>query len=231
MPVWFWYVQPRSADDDGSRSARSKELLVDHSGKAGAHAATIANLLVNQSEATSAIFAARWHDLGKHRRIWQRSIGNTNSEVLASRAPDAPDGGHVLSPRIRISNRYHQARRTCRSLRSAATLASHLIAAHHGRSRPHFPSNEAFDPGIPNSKRWTQREKCPEGCQPPTSLWPLGAGLFGIIGARRRCASVAGHWRAGFCRTGCRMTTSDGGFVVRLGSQDPGQFLASLRSF
>ena len=30
-------------------------------------------------------------------------------------------------------------------------LILHLIAAHHGRARPHFPAEEAFDPEYPES--------------------------------------------------------------------------------
>jgi CRISPR-associated endonuclease/helicase Cas3 len=30
-------------------------------------------------------------------------------------------------------------------------LVLHLIAAHHGRARPHFPATEAFDPEHPES--------------------------------------------------------------------------------
>jgi CRISPR-associated endonuclease/helicase Cas3 len=31
-------------------------------------------------------------------------------------------------------------------------LILHLIAAHHGRGRPHFPADEAFDPKYPDER-------------------------------------------------------------------------------
>jgi CRISPR-associated endonuclease/helicase Cas3 len=30
-------------------------------------------------------------------------------------------------------------------------LALHMVAAHHGRARPHFPDEEAFDPKYPEA--------------------------------------------------------------------------------
>ena len=30
-------------------------------------------------------------------------------------------------------------------------MVLHLIAAHHGRARPHFPADEAFDPDQPSA--------------------------------------------------------------------------------
>jgi len=89
--------------------------------------------------------AAEWHDKGKDREIWQRAVGRTPEE--------GPMGKSGCSMR-RIAGGY---RHEFGSLREFAAehsgkiaadvfdLAMHMIAAHHGRGRPHFPRG-GFDP-------------------------------------------------------------------------------------
>src|SRR5579883_2616395 len=74
---WYWYVRPRWADDDGSRSAQQSQELQPHLRCAGDFAGAIAARLgLPEPEATAVRLAARWHDLGKNRPVWQRAIGN-----------------------------------------------------------------------------------------------------------------------------------------------------------
>jgi CRISPR-associated endonuclease/helicase Cas3 len=125
-------------------------LLKDHTGDVEAHARSIVNKLKLPAPlAECVVLAARLHDLGKRRTYWQRSIGNDDaSRVLAK-------PGRDLRPRD-LGEPY---RHEFGSLRDAASdaqlralgaderdLVLHLIAAHHGRARPHFPTIEAFDP-------------------------------------------------------------------------------------
>jgi CRISPR-associated endonuclease/helicase Cas3 len=146
---WRWYARPRSADDDGSRSARHAQDLEPHLRSAEAFASAIVTKLeLSEGEATAVVSAARWHDLGKDRAIWQRSIGNRDpGRVLAKSGPE-------MRP-IELTTYRHE----FGSLIDVETLPSfrdldsdtrdlvlHLIAAHHGRARPHFPEREAFDP-------------------------------------------------------------------------------------
>lgn len=151
--TWSWYVQPKFADDDGSKTARAKELLTDHLGKAGRHAAAMADKLVRPEEARAIALAAKYHDLGKNRRVWQRSIGNLKDEVLAKSGPGMKpreitgyrhEFGSLIdvatSPELAALN--HEQRE----------LVLHAIASHHGRARPHFPFEEAFDPERPTSQ-------------------------------------------------------------------------------
>ncbi len=151
--VWTWYVDPKSADDDGSRSARAAELLTDHLGKAAKHAAGIARKLVAPHYADAITKAAAWHDLGKRRRVWQRSIGNLKPEVLAKSGPG-------MKPREITAYRHefgslldvaHEPEFQTLSP-EAQDLVLHTIASHHGRARPHFPLEEAFDPERPTSR-------------------------------------------------------------------------------
>jgi CRISPR-associated endonuclease/helicase Cas3 len=147
---WFWYVRPRAADDDGSRIAREAQLLDPHLQSAGHFAsAIVAKLGLSEPEAAAVTLAARWHDLGKNRATWQRSIRNADypGRVLAKSGGkmwpiDLNGYRHEFGSLIDLS-------RLPEFLELKAEvqdLLQHLIASHHGRARPHFPADEAFDP-------------------------------------------------------------------------------------
>jgi CRISPR-associated endonuclease/helicase Cas3 len=82
--------------------------------------------------------------------LWQWSIGNLD---LAN--PLAKSGGRQFGPDTRTRFRHEfgslidiQGEEAFKALSLVAQdLVLHLIAAHHGRGRPHFPGEEAFDPG------------------------------------------------------------------------------------
>lgn len=147
---WHWCVRPGSADDDGSRTARVKQELKPHLQSAAHFAsAIVANLELSDPEASAVTHAARWHDLGKHRKIWQRSIGNLNypEQVLAKsggkmRSLDLSNYRHEFGSLIDVAND-PEFRQLTPDLQD---LTLHFIAVHHGRARPHFPPDEAFDP-------------------------------------------------------------------------------------
>lgn len=151
---WRWYVRPRSADDDGSRSARQPQELAPHLKSAERFAGEIVTKLrLAEPEASAVKLAAKWHDLGKHRKVWQRSIGNRDypARVLAK-------SGGAMRP-LDLNNFRHEfgslidvpATSEFRELvPDVQDLVLHLIAAHHGRARPHFPADEAFDPERPD---------------------------------------------------------------------------------
>ncbi|CAI4031436.1 CRISPR-associated helicase Cas3 [Nitrospira tepida] len=152
---WYWYARPRSADDDGSRTARVPQDLQEHLQtveNVARRFVTKLGLKEKEPEAKAVTLAAKWHDLGKNRATWQRSIGNHDypRQVLAK-------SGGQMRP-IDITTYRHE----FGSLLEMKTLAEfqqldqetqdlvlHLVAAHHGRARPHFPADEAFDPDHP----------------------------------------------------------------------------------
>lgn len=146
---WYWYVRPRSADDDGSKSARQRQTLENHSQLAEVFAGKIvAKLRLDQTEASAIVLAARWHDSGKNRKIWQRSIGNFEypQEVLAKsgermRPVDLGNFRHEFGSLIDVVNlsEFQELEPEMQE------LVLHLIAAHHGRARPLFAPVEAFD--------------------------------------------------------------------------------------
>lgn len=147
---WHWYVRPRSADDDGSRTARVAQELSTH---LEAVEQVARNLVIKlglpEQESTAVRLACKWHDLGKNRAVWQRSIGNPKypQRVLAKSGPDMrpveiSQYRHEFGSLIDVSD--------CAEFRALSPdvqdLVLHLIATHHGRARPHFSTDEAFDP-------------------------------------------------------------------------------------
>lgn len=141
---WRLYAAPRLADDEGSRTSRAELLLDVHLRRTEAWAARIASkLALPENEAQALALAGRAHDLGKQRRVWQRSIRRFEGPPLAK--------GPMQPAEL---NRY---RHELGSLHDgdfsslapqARDLALHAVAAHHGRARPHFPPAECFDPEL-----------------------------------------------------------------------------------
>jgi CRISPR-associated endonuclease/helicase Cas3 len=96
----------------------------------------------------SLVTAARYHDHGKRRSVFQAVLGNRNYPNLCL----AKSGGRTG---LKIEERYRHEFGSLHDLPNAETLGIteeerelvlHLIAAHHGRARPHFPTDEVFDP-------------------------------------------------------------------------------------
>jgi CRISPR-associated endonuclease/helicase Cas3 len=157
--LWAWYALPRSADDDGSRAAREPVTLDVHGRDVRCHAERIVTALglADTPEGRAVVFAAETHDLGKDRGPWQRSIWNNkySEDVVwaksGHRRPpcDLSTYRHefgsvldVLSP----PEKYRNLKAKWDALAEfERDLALHIIAAHHGRARPHFPRDEAFD--------------------------------------------------------------------------------------
>jgi CRISPR-associated endonuclease/helicase Cas3 len=153
---WYWYVRPQSADDDSSSTARVQQDLQDHLRRVEWVATQLVKKVgLPDSVATAVIFAARNHDLGKNRAVWQRSIGNREypQKVLAkSGAGDIPreitSYRHEFGSLIELK-KLEEFQKLDSEVKD---LALHLVAAHHGRARPHFPADEVFDPDSRNDE-------------------------------------------------------------------------------
>jgi len=158
---WKWYVRPRSADEGGGSSATNEQLLDPHLADAERVAVAFAGqLLADAGLRTAVRLAARWHDLGKGRELWQRNMGNTEypTKVIAKT-------GHTKPPKEWIDYRHEfgslldvrDAKQVfCKEFdaepEDIRELVLHLIAVHHGRGRPHFPADEVYDPDHSNAK-------------------------------------------------------------------------------
>ncbi len=122
-----------------------EQLLCKHVDNVVCHADRIAKeLKLPAIEQKALLLAAKWHDNGKKREIWQRAVGGD------MQCPLGKSGGRMGY----IAGNY---RHEFGSLREFIEgnggnrdpeifdLAAHLIATHHGRARPHFPKG-GFDP-------------------------------------------------------------------------------------
>jgi CRISPR-associated endonuclease/helicase Cas3 len=147
---WLWMEIPTPADKGGIRKAGKSVSLQAHTRDVEAHAIEIVRkLALPEWLARCVILAAHFHDFGKHRRYWQRGIGNDDEKIwlakagreLRSRTLDEPYRHEFGSLRdIERETEFQKLEPDERD------LVLHLIAAHHGRARPHFPNDEAFDP-------------------------------------------------------------------------------------
>jgi CRISPR-associated helicase Cas3 len=132
----------RERPDFGTRRQR----LWRHVGLVRKHARDLVERLAVSGEIRQAVnLAAAWHDQGKDREIWQGAVGHKRGEQ-----PLGKSGGSVQ----RIPGNYRHEFGSLRQFGDAHEgkipndvfdLAMHLIAAHHGRGRPHFPKG-GFDP-------------------------------------------------------------------------------------
>jgi CRISPR-associated endonuclease/helicase Cas3 len=159
---WLW-LEAKAPGATGTRATRAApETLAEHTAAVVANTAALAAKLLPAASASPAdepdlrrclVFAARWHDLGKNRAPWQRNLGNFAYD------PAKPETILAKSaPGMRPRNLAEHYRHEFGSLNDAATTAEfatfsdterdivlHLIAAHHGRARPHFPTDEIGD--------------------------------------------------------------------------------------
>lgn len=140
---WHWFA----VANEGDKSAKKPVLWEVHVGDVVKRAKEIvANLPLDQKLKDAIITAADFHDHGKRRKLFQRVLGNTNPKVWLAKS--GKKGG-------RVKELY---RHEFGSLLDVDELVKgehrelilHLIAAHHGRARPHFPQDEAFDPERPH---------------------------------------------------------------------------------
>ena len=140
-------VGPKQAAADTPESSGfvAPPTLDEHSQQAASWAERIADALcLEEFQKQALVTAARWHDRGKDRKCWQRAIFNQTNAVLAKPGPRG------MNPRILYRYR-HEFGSLLEAAADAqvcghpeADLILQLIAAHHGRARPHFES-DAWD--------------------------------------------------------------------------------------
>ncbi|MSU78426.1 MAG: type I-U CRISPR-associated helicase/endonuclease Cas3 [Gemmataceae bacterium] len=145
---WHWFERIGSAGE-GMATANKPYDLQKHLNDAEKAATDFLDgLSLAEPLRTAVIVAAMYHDLGKARTTWQRSIGNFDPKTLYAKS------GGSMRPRDLNGYRHEfgslldvTAHQRFRDLPDDMNeLVLHLIAAHHGRARPHFPADEAFDP-------------------------------------------------------------------------------------
>lgn len=147
---WHWYELPKWADDDGSKSGAGAVLWQVHTDDVVCNTKRIVEQLPLSDELRKAIvIAARFHDHGKRRPLFQRIVGNADSNILLAKS------GRKKQP-YSLNEHYRHEFALLLDFQKESEfldlsqemreLALHLVAAHHGRGRPHFPAEEAHDP-------------------------------------------------------------------------------------
>ncbi|MGB7159210.1 MAG: type I-U CRISPR-associated helicase/endonuclease Cas3 [Tepidisphaeraceae bacterium] len=153
---WRWYEHVATGDTDGSKTAELPIKWKHHTDDVvNGVEAFVKGLSLPDNIGRAITFAAKWHDLGKRRELWQRSIGNPNPTEWYAKS-----GGDW---RWRDNTRYRHEFGSLLDVErdpefqslddDTKDLVLHLIAAHHGYGRPHFPPERAIDPAPPDPAR------------------------------------------------------------------------------
>jgi CRISPR-associated endonuclease/helicase Cas3 len=153
---WHWLELLPGGDTDGSKASKKPVLWQVHTDDVVKNTVAIGGKLLVQELQEAFRIAAVCHDLGKRRKLFQTVLGNPNYPAVEWAKSAGKKAG-------RIEERYRhefgslldiQSKDDFRNLADdLKDLVLHLIAAHHGRGRPHFPTDEAFDPAPPNGIR------------------------------------------------------------------------------
>lgn len=144
--MWYWFVRIDAAEPD-TRSNKSYPLQPHLNDAREAADRIVAGLPLEPEVRDAVILAAACHDLGKDRERWQSSVGNRDYPEVKW----AKSGGRTADERLSYRHEFgslldvRDEARFCQFSDDAKDLVLHLIAAHHGRARPHFNSRERLD--------------------------------------------------------------------------------------
>jgi CRISPR-associated endonuclease/helicase Cas3 len=142
---WYWFVRRNT----GQVRSRKPVLLDVHVADVERRMIEILQgLSLDESLLRCLSTAARFHDQGKKRAMFQAMLGNRRSPDIWW-AKSGPATGLPLEEKYRHEFGSLHDLPPAEALQLTAEqhqLVLHLIAAHHGRARPHFPADEVFDP-------------------------------------------------------------------------------------
>lgn len=145
---WEWYESVRL---EGGRTAKKPVRLDTHVNDVTVHAGQIvAGLRLPQDIDDAIVVAASLHDCGKRRGQFQITLGNKNLDVPWAKS--GRNGARLPEPFRHEFASVLDAQDDAEFDKlegEMKELVLHLIAAHHGRARPHFYLGEEFDPGRP----------------------------------------------------------------------------------
>lgn len=157
------YVPKREKLDLGSK----RQTLAEHVGLVRKHTDSILSRLdVSDSVQLAAQLAANFHDHGKNRERWQRCIGRLEGEEPLGKSGremkrDPRGYRHEFGSLREFADAFNDGKLFDHAGKAISAevfdLAAHLIATHHGRGRPHFPTG-GFDPDDENRSDEIQTE-------------------------------------------------------------------------
>ncbi len=147
--LWRWY----RSNNEGDRASKKAVEWCVHVGDVERETAKIVDKLSLPEGLKSAIqLAAKFHDHGKRRNKFQLILGNMDypQRILAKsgnkrRGVLPEDYRHEFGSLLDIEQALSDAEVSAVKAGEHWDLVLHLIAAHHGRARPHFPHDEVFD--------------------------------------------------------------------------------------
>jgi CRISPR-associated endonuclease/helicase Cas3 len=151
---WLWFERPLDGDTDGSKAYKKPVLWKVHTKDVTENANNyLKGLPLTQELKDAIVLAAKWHDLGKRRKLFQTILGNFAYPKIEL-AKSGKKGGRVaetyrhefgsLIDVLDERQRYFAEFRRLSAEMQDVVL--HLIAVHHGYGRPCFPADRAFDP-------------------------------------------------------------------------------------
>lgn len=147
---WHWCDQPR----EGGRAANRLITWTEHVCHVVKYAKQIvAGLPLREEIAGAVIAAARLHDHGKKREPFQFALGNRDYPHVTLAKSNGRAAARLPEPFRHEFASVLDAQTDPEFAELGAEMQDlllHLIAAHHGRARPHFSPEEAFDPERPS---------------------------------------------------------------------------------
>jgi CRISPR-associated endonuclease/helicase Cas3 len=144
--------------------------------------------------AEAIIIAARWHDRGKNRRIWQRYACNPDVAIPLAKSTKYLHGRYLGGYRHEFGSLIDAAADEKIRTHPEIDLILHLISAHHGWARPHFESN-ACD----NTRTTAENEEAAAETMRRFARLQQRFGRWGLawLESLVRCADIAASQYAG----------------------------------
>lgn len=146
---WYWF----EIANEGEESCRKPVLWRVHVDDVVGNARLITSALNLSDELKEAVdIAAQFHDHGKCRRQFQYFLGNFGYPQASPIAKSGKKGGRLAETyRHEFGSLIDVQKEEAfnRLPDEMKHLVLHVIAVHHGRARPNFPPEEAFDPERP----------------------------------------------------------------------------------
>jgi len=139
-------IRPNELAVENPETAKFRQALSIHSDCIAARAYRSASALgLKGSFKEALVIAARWHDRGKNREVWQRFACNRDGNEPLAKSTKYRHGRALGGYRHEFGSLLDAAADAEIKAHPESDLILHLIAAHHGWARPHFEP-KAQDP-------------------------------------------------------------------------------------
>lgn len=132
-------VSPQQSALENPETAKARQTLEEHPTAITTQMARIASALGLENSIQEALAeAARWHDRGKDRPVWQRYARNQDGTEPLAKSMKYLHPRALGGYRHEFGSLLEALADTRLQMCAERDLISHLIAAHHGWARPHF---------------------------------------------------------------------------------------------